>query len=270
MSESFQYNTEPEEAVLIKKKSRELFNKMNNSKRKIIEKKIQRLQDMQYIFDKNHDELIEHIDKFQENEFVKKLIGNDELSRIEILQKTLRYLFNYLSSAVALYDHTTKFMGEYEGTEFDTKATEWVNSNIPVGINSSIRGLRRYIVHIALPNSFLRYESPNIYDPSCKKTILLNLCDSINSEQCSNFSWKKDALDYITANYSLDSVDVKKFCDDYYNIICVYYKWFFAELKEYHKDDYEEYERLKTQYDTYYEKYSNYINEHNLTQESKE
>ena len=222
--------------------------KMNQSLGKQVLDSILTLKDTQYIFDQNYLELTTHLKRFQDKKFVKELqYDKSEMPRTVIHRDTSKYLFNYLSAARALFYHTFSFMKKYEGTPFDTQCTNEVKQRIPRGINEFIRILRNLLVHQTIPRNSLQFTLGNV---STKKitwntTLVLDITDSKRTSDI----WNEESWEYIQTHYSSSDIDIKKFCDDYHQIITEYYSWFFSALKEYHANDLKEYEELKNEYE---------------------
>lgn len=256
MNDTFQKNTESKEAVMIRRNLEAISKEMYISKVKKIEKNIQRLQDMQYIFNQNYDELINHIDKFQNDEFVNKLDNN--ISRLEIHQKTIRYLFNYLSSAVSMLYHIEQLVNNNKQNNFGKKANETLKQIIPYGYNKFIKKIRHHLIHRDIINVSLEYDNEIIINGFCKRTIVLNLIDRRYYEEFWN---DKDISPYLIKYSTSTGVVIGKFSCDYNNKINNYLDRFIPAFKEYHKDDYEYYHQLETEYINLSAEYSKLISE---------
>jgi hypothetical protein len=193
-----------------------------------------------YIFDKNFTELTTHIEKQVEPINALRLNYYEQRKELEILQlETLRFLHNYITSAISLIDHTRIYINElYSGNksflaEYQNKIdNDFTNNPLAVFIKS----FRQYIQHYQTP--FISTVSNLTDNPEELNTRIV-----ISKEDLLLFSgWKSLAKGFIIQLEK--DLDINLIIHQYHNLVKEFYKWFQIRQTELHKADFEEMEEI--------------------------
>jgi hypothetical protein len=189
-----------------------------------------------YIFDKNFTELTTHIEKQVEPVNALRLNHYEQRKELEILQlETLRFLHNYITSAISLIDHTRIYINELYSdnkpflAEYQNKIDSAFTNN-PLAV--FIKSFRQYIQH---------YQTPLISTVSNLTDNLeeLNTQIVISKEDLLLFSgWKYLAKSFIIQLEK--NLDINLTIQQYHNLVKEFYKWFQTRQTELHRADFEE------------------------------
>ena len=141
-----------------------------------------------------------------------------------------RYFSNYVSAALSLVAHARVFMKSYIGTDFSNNYEEMVKSNfVDNGLHRFIQNLRNYIMHYKMPLA-----SPELkLGKNIDNDVFL-----IKSDMLVWSEWKKPARDWLDSQP--EKISFSQVSEEYYKMIETFYKWFFRELENIHKQDYEQ------------------------------
>jgi hypothetical protein len=215
--------------------------KIKNSKGYAIEQKINQFFLTKYTFKHNYLELQKHLSDQLQPETAFRLAYAQHNKELEAIQlETIRYLHNFIASALSLIDHTRVFQrrlftkDDAFTTEYQAKIDElFVTSPLAAFIVS----FRQYVQH---------YQSPMIANVS-------NLVDKAEDMQAKVVIAKADLLDFSkwTAPakkfiHSLDNeLDVVKTTDEYYQLVIGFHGWFEKRQTEIFRAELDELNALK-------------------------
>ena len=135
--------SEPETESYYKyKKSLDIWNKLQNCRWAAELKKLEKLQSLYFIFEGNYKELQDHLCQLTKPEFVTKIRNVTESNpKQKIQEETIRYLFNYLSSAISVYNQIKDFGKNNNVPELTGIFKSYQKSTIPNGISAFVRDL---------------------------------------------------------------------------------------------------------------------------------
>lgn len=202
------------------------------------------------VFQMNAVELMEaaHRVKDPEQGMALMLDKNSEAGR-QAHRELNRHVHNFVSSALALVEHTRVFMrNHYAGTDLMATYEKQVAATFMQSpVAQFIQGLRNYMLHRGLPKSsmFMKFTSnPGATDGSGKAET------GVHYDAASLLDWdgwKPMARTYLAQVGK--KLDLHEVAQDYLTLVNQFHVWLDVALGEYHQSDIEELSQLQAQFE---------------------
>lgn len=249
-----------------KKSYGQLIEEMESLKGYKIVQGIELLKDTNYIFTQNYLELISKIDVFEKNpEFW--IIENRQKLHFIILE-TRRLLHNYSSSVLTLIDHTRNFQKKISEKKIDDIYKDTVNRLNTHDVVIFMKYLRQYLQHYSLPivnasfSAKIVSSNESEFSSNMDEFLKLFSAEVINRESIENKyviekkmqldinellkwnGWNSRSKDYLEEVG--DEVEVKLFCEDYFNLVNRFYNFFYNTVLQEYKYEIIELEEFKS------------------------
>jgi hypothetical protein len=221
----------------------ELNDRLKKSKGYEILNKINQFNFTRYIFDNNFKDLEIHIKKLMDPNTASRFQKSSNRQENDSLQlEILRYLHNFIASAISLIDHTRIFINDlYKETDpFYKEYCEKVNEDFKENpLAAFIKDLRQYIQHYQTP--IIAFVS-NITDDINK----LNAKIVIEKSALLKFSgWNARSKKYI--NEIEKDLDILIVTKQYHTLVSTFYDWLQRRQKEIYKNEFNEFDKLRKQ-----------------------
>ena len=186
------------------------------------------LASMHHIFSQNYSDLNILIIKIQNDRNVSQEIYQEAQQHLD------QYVFNFLSSPMALVDNCRSIMSYYNNTILYQEYQEKVNQKfLKCPLHSFIKQFRNFQTHFRLcPISSIRVGEGKEW-----KTVLF--CEDLLKYPN---QWNILAKQYIEK--CGQEINIKDAFSEYNNLIDNFYHWLYGKLKEFHKDEILERNRL--------------------------
>lgn len=160
-----------------------------------------------------------------------------------------RHIHNFVSSALALVEHTRVFMREhYADTKvFGSYEKQVVATFAQSSVTQFVQGLRNYMVHKGLPNSsmYMKFtQSPGATDGTGVMET------GVQYETASLLDWNRwnpVASEYLER--AEGQIDIHDFAHEYMVLVNQFHGWLDATLAEHHRTDLQELGRLQAESD---------------------
>ena len=185
---------------------------------------------MHNIFLENYNQFKGLCDKLKYNESL-----SNEFKK-EIFMHLERYIFNYLSSASALIEHSRHLTSFYKDTDFYTEYDKRIKNVFEKNdLALFIKKLRNYQVHVGLPCPYIVASQK---DTKSWDIVFISqeLLDKKND-------WNLESKKFI--NTCGKEIILNDVFYQYTNLVNSFYLWVYEELKKYHKDELIEKERIE-------------------------
>lgn len=177
--------------------------------------------EMYYTMIENYRELVYEIVRIQNSpQSIVELVENKKLTRC---------VFNFLASVKALTDNCYKMMQFYKGTDLYDKYKNKIDgllANNPM--IAFIQKLRNHQTHFKL-------EFPEL---SNSNEVIFATQQLLKYPE----QWNKLSKEYM--QQCGDEIVLKILCEDYFKLMEHFNMWLYEELKEFHRQDFEEYKLL--------------------------
>lgn len=200
------------------------------------------------IFIQNSNELESTLQKYENPDFSIPLQKENYREYFKIVNKDLH---NFLASVKTLVDHTRAVVTDLypENSEIRVKYNTEIKSKFENNpLVSFVQDLRNYTLHRKIP--YVNAEMNYSIDKGFESSIKLE-----KSELLEWSGWKKIAKEYLEQlpeKFSLLAI-----MSDYKSIVINFYNWFHSEQQEYHKSEFEEFNKMGNQI----ESWNKYIND---------
>lgn len=190
------------------------------------------------IFIQNSDILEGTLKKYEDPDFFIRLQKEDYLEYFKVVNKDLH---NFLASVKTLVDHTRAVVEDIysEDSDFRKKYDIEIQEKfVKIQLVSFIQNLRNYTLHRKIP--FVEAEMNFNVDKGFENRILLS-----KNELLEWSKWPSNAKAYLKSlpeKFSLFDV-----VNEYKKIVINFYNWFHQQQQEYHKIEFEEFNKLGDQ-----------------------
>lgn len=174
--------------------------------------------------------------------------GNSEAG-LQAHRELNRHIHNFVSSALALVEHTRVFMREHYATEevLERYEKQVVATFAQSPVTQFIQGLRNYMVHKGLPNSTMYIKFTKSPETSVGTGVMET---GIQYETASLLDW--DRWNTVARKYlerAEGQLDIHDFAHEYMMLVNQFHGWLDATLAEHHREDLNELERLQVERD---------------------
>ena len=182
------------------------------------------------IFSRNFSELASLIDKIENPDFYYKSINNKILD--DHHSEIARLLFNYLSSAQSLVDHTRSYFKKWHGNDAVGKRYQTViKDTFPDNPTSNmVKDLRNYMLHRGIPSSTI-HESFNFEDNLPPVITITFKVITLKEWR----KWTKGSKEYMRKQGHY--VELRKLVKEYHNLVHSFYMWVDDILNESYKEE---------------------------------
>lgn len=172
--------------------------------------------EMHHIFIQNYQDLMNIISQIQNPQKAYNL-------RVELmLNKVNKYIFNFISSAMALRDNSNEMIKEYQNTTLGKSIEENIKkffaNNLEIAFIQKYRNIH---THKRLVIAYLSDDDKILWD----KQSLLEVSQD----------WNTLSKKYI--NNCGENVSLKNLFETYFEITNNFYNWLYPELLKWHKQD---------------------------------
>jgi hypothetical protein len=202
------------------------------------------------IFRMNAIALIEAIQRVKDpDQGMTFMLEANREGRLQAHRELNRHIHNFVSSALALVEHTRVFMREHYA---DTKMLESYETQVVATFAQShmtqfIQGLRNYMVHKGLPNSSMYMKFIPIPEATGGMGVLET---GIQYETASLLDW--DRWNPMARKYLEQAeghLDIHDFAQEYMELVNQFHGWLDDTLEEHHRPDLQELGRLQAESD---------------------
>lgn len=217
--------------------------------------KIRELSLSLHTFRENYKSLKQHLDKNNDLDYHFQFEYNSPLrwQYHPLQQETHRLLLNFVSSAIALIDHTRNMTNKlYNGSKFQREYQAKVNQELKASpVNKFVQDLRSYILHNKFPFVGTQFNHKRVSppgDPECLITTTIRLTLNIDTLLNSSDKWTELSRKYLKSQGKqlfLDSL-----ADEYYLLIEHFHLWLNQQQKAMHKSHYSQ---LLDEWDSLYQ-----------------
>lgn len=194
------------------------------------------------IFKRNYQQFSELIKTFDNPAYIIFFWADSiesKKTRIDFQIEVHRAFTNFEASAASLIDHSRRFV---ESGIKDTIKEKYTNKKdecfVENNLSRFVKDLRNYLLHRGYPEIKISTHYPN-----GNNEFVMNKTELTKWSKWSSYS--KEFLAKQEEKISVVSV-----VDDYYNLVVEFYEWFFNELREEYKEEYEEVNKLIEQFNT--------------------
>ncbi len=198
--------------------------------------KIRRLKISQYVFEKNCEALLNHIDYFEQEDSLWDINNREKMDLAHA--ELVRLLHNWLASKESLVEHSRKFIKGLNNAKLQEENIQQIESL--KGLTNFLTDMRAHVLHSDLIYPMAVREWTNIASKS----------NFGNTKTTINFK-KRDLLKYCAKKESREYVEnqseiiyLKKIVKDYKNLVEEYYGWLNSRIQELYKKEFEEMEIL--------------------------
>jgi len=226
----------------------DLFNKIRESAGSIYLDRAHQRSFSLNVFKMNAVELIEAVQRVKDpDQGMALMMENNHEAGFQAHRELNRHVHNFVSSALALVEHTRVFMRKYYAdTElFSVYEKHVIATFAQSPVAQFVQGLRNYMLHRGLPNSsmFLKFEtSPGATDGSgmMKTSIQYDIASILDWKE-----WKQAARTYLESAGS--HLDIHEFAQSYLVLVNQFHEWLDVALEEHHRLDLQELRQLQIQ-----------------------
>lgn len=180
------------------------------------------------------------IDKIEDPHIYYKSINDKK--RDDSHSEIARYLFNYLSAAQSLVDHTRNYFKKWHDNDTVGRKYQMLVKNTFVDNPASnmIKDLRNYMLHRGIPPSTI-HETLNVKNN--RPPVIIISFNVITLKEWSK--WTKGSKEYMRKQG--DYVELRKLVKEYHNLVHSFYKWIDDILSECYKEEQSEMIKLLEQ-----------------------
>jgi hypothetical protein len=160
-------------------------------------------------------------------------------------REVIRLFHNFLAGAMTLVDQTRVFIEEhYSATNLaDLYKAEVTSRFASSGVHTFIQGLRNFMLHKGLPNSEQHITFTKGKDFECGIRISREELEEYNR-------WTSNARKFLETQP--DKIVLSDICLKYEELVLTFHEWLDTKIKEHHRADLQELERLQAEYDDKY------------------
>lgn len=204
------------------------------------------------IFLINTIELLQLSDRIKDsNEGLDYMMADNREEGNQVHREMTRLVHNFVASAKTLVEHTRNFMKEhYSDTSVYEKYCNQIKINfVNEPITKFIEDLRNYMLHNGLPPTQMYLEMKS--DPNLgNNTGFMKTGIRLKTDELLKWkNWTAPAKKYL--ENADDFIDIYHFAEEYSRKVKNFHVWLNKELDDFHAEDLNEFEKLKTDLNSY-------------------